>query len=123
MPETRRSNVIVVTGTDSGAGKTWVTAALARALDALGARVVAIKAVDIGCREDQRDSEDGVVLARATGQAAPTEALRRLSYLPQGPRFHPHPRLRVGRGAIVTQRCRAARQIAEYRASRTRRRS
>jgi len=77
MPETRRSNIIVVTATDSGSGKTWLAAALSRALGALGARVVAIKAVDIGCRDDQRDSEDGVVLARATGQAAPTEALLR----------------------------------------------
>ncbi|HEU4828209.1 MAG TPA: dethiobiotin synthase [Gemmatimonadales bacterium] len=77
MPETRRSNVIVITGTDSGAGKTWVAAALARALGALGARVVAIKAVDIGCRDDRRETEDGVVLAKATGQKAPTEALLR----------------------------------------------
>jgi dethiobiotin synthetase len=77
MPETRRSNIIVVTGTDSGAGKTWVTAALARALGALGARVVAIKAVDIGCRDERGEMEDGVVLAKATGQQAPTEALLR----------------------------------------------
>jgi dethiobiotin synthase len=77
MPETRRSNIVVVTGTDSGAGKTWVTAALARALAALGARVVAIKAVDVGCRDDRREMEDGVLLARATGQPAPTEALLR----------------------------------------------
>lgn len=77
MPETRRSNIVVVTGTDSGAGKTWVTAGLARALGAQGARVVAIKAVDIGCRDDRRDEEDGAILARATGQAEPREALLR----------------------------------------------
>ncbi len=77
MPETRRSNIVMVTATDSGSGKTWLTAALARALGAMGLRVIAMKAVDIGCRDDQRDSEDGVVLARATGQEAPTEALLR----------------------------------------------
>lgn len=77
MPETRRSNIVMVTATDSGSGKTWLTAALSRALVAQGVRVIAIKAVDIGCRDDQRHSEDGVVLARATGQEAPTEALLR----------------------------------------------
>ncbi|HEU5051033.1 MAG TPA: dethiobiotin synthase [Gemmatimonadales bacterium] len=77
MTETRRSNILVVTGTDSGSGKTWVTAALARALIAQGVRVVAMKVVDIGCRGEPGEGEDGVRLAQATGQQAPREALLR----------------------------------------------
>jgi dethiobiotin synthetase len=77
MSETRRSNVVVVAGTGSGVGKTWVTAALARAVAATGASVRAIKLVETGCREDGREREDGVILARATGQDAPLEALYR----------------------------------------------
>ncbi|HET7603115.1 MAG TPA: dethiobiotin synthase [Gemmatimonadales bacterium] len=77
MSETRRSNIVVVTGTDSDVGKTWVTAALARALVAAGASVRALKLVETGCRDDAREREDGVILARATGQDAPVEALYR----------------------------------------------
>ena len=78
MTETRRSNVIVVTGTDTGVGKTWTTAALARALGGLGARVVAMKVIETGCAGVATDAEDGVILARATGQKSPTEGLIRL---------------------------------------------
>lgn len=77
MSETRRSNIVIVTGTDSGVGKTWVTAALARALAAAGASVRAVKLVETGCQDDEREREDGVVLAHATGQDAPLEALYR----------------------------------------------
>ena len=78
MSETRRSNVVVVTGTDSGVGKTWVAAALARALTGAGIRTLAIKAVETGCGERGGEREDGVRLAEATGQAEPKEALIRL---------------------------------------------
>lgn len=77
MSETRRSNVVVVAGTDSSVGKTWVTAALARALTAAGVTVRTLKLVETGCRDDAREREDGVILARATGQDAPLEALYR----------------------------------------------
>lgn len=77
MSETRRSNIIVVTGTDTAVGKTWVTAALANALAGLGATVRAVKLVETGCARTSHDREDGVVLARATGQDAPVEALYR----------------------------------------------
>jgi dethiobiotin synthetase len=77
MSETRRSNIVVVAGTDSGVGKTWVTAALARALAAGGATVRAIKLIETGCRDESREREDGVILAHATGQDAPLEALYR----------------------------------------------
>ena len=79
MSETRRSNVVVVTGTDTGVGKTWVTAAIARALLKAGVRVVALKPVETGCGTTERAREDGVRLAEATGQAEPREALVRLA--------------------------------------------
>lgn len=67
---------VVVTGSDTGVGKTWVTRALARALGQPGARVVAIKPFETGCEEGARG--DGEALAEATGQAAPRSALVRL---------------------------------------------
>jgi dethiobiotin synthetase len=73
---------ILVTGTDTGVGKTWVGCALARALRAAGRRVVAIKPVETGCGEPGNetigDAEDGVLLAGATGQAEPAHAIVRL---------------------------------------------
>src|SRR5688500_7646315 len=70
---------VVVTGTDTGVGKTVVTAGLARALVQAGRRTVAIKPVESGCAGAAAGAEeDGVVLAAATGQAAPREALIRL---------------------------------------------
>jgi dethiobiotin synthetase len=71
--------VVVVTGTDTGVGKTWVACAIARALLAAGVRVVAIKPVETGCGTTARAEEDGVRLAEATGQAEPREALIRLA--------------------------------------------
>lgn len=68
---------VVVTGTDTGVGKTWVTAALARAATAAGLRVVAIKPIETGCTERDVAREDGVLLAAASGQAAPLRALLR----------------------------------------------
>jgi len=69
-------NIICVTGTDTGVGKTWVTAALGAALVARGKSVVAIKPVESGVQT--LEMEDGVLLAQATGQAEPTQALTRL---------------------------------------------
>lgn len=70
---------ILVTGTDTGVGKTWIAAALARALRAGGRRVVAIKPVETGCAGEVRGDEDGVRLAQATGQAEPQQAIVRLA--------------------------------------------
>ena len=69
---------LVVSGTDTGVGKTVVTAGLARALVRKGASVVAVKPVESGCDVSIQPSEDGVVLANATGQARPRAALVRL---------------------------------------------
>jgi dethiobiotin synthetase len=71
------SNRVLVTGTDTAVGKTWIACALARALRSAGRSVVAVKGVETGCREEASPSEDGVLLAAATGQRAPARALRR----------------------------------------------
>jgi dethiobiotin synthetase len=68
---------VLVTGTDTGVGKTWVTCALGHRLASAGRKVVAIKPVETGC--DGTGIEDGVLLARATGQAAPGAALLRFA--------------------------------------------
>lgn len=69
---------IVVTGTDTGVGKTWVSVGLARALADRGLRVRALKPLETGCAGSPSVREDGVQLARATGQEAPRAALCRL---------------------------------------------
>jgi dethiobiotin synthetase len=69
---------LLVTGTDIGVGKTWVACALARALRNADKRVVAIKPVETGCSGQASKSEDGVRLARATGQSQPAHAILRL---------------------------------------------
>jgi dethiobiotin synthetase len=69
---------ILITGTGSGVGKTWVGQALAQALRSAGKRVVAVKPVEIGCSGPPGDREDGVLLARATGQSQPAHAIFRL---------------------------------------------
>lgn len=73
------AETVVVVGTDTGVGKTWVGCALARALRASGRTVVAVKPVETGCAEVPDGGEDGVRLARATGQAEPACALARLA--------------------------------------------
>ncbi|MEO8032324.1 MAG: dethiobiotin synthase [Gemmatimonadota bacterium] len=70
--------VTFIVGTDTNIGKTWVTAALARALVAAGQRVVAIKPVETGCGPTLSPEEDGAVIAAATGQSQPRTALIRL---------------------------------------------
>ncbi len=69
---------IVVTGTDTGVGKTVVTAGLGRALARAGRKVLAIKPVESGCGPEPVATEDGALLAEATGQAAPRQAWLRL---------------------------------------------
>jgi dethiobiotin synthetase len=71
--------VVLVTGTDTGVGKTWVTRALAYSLAGEGRRVLAIKPVETGCTGPGGSDEDGVLLACATGQAGPRAALFRFA--------------------------------------------
>lgn len=68
---------LLITATDTGVGKTWTSIALATALKHAGRKVVGIKPVETGTSERASDGEDGVKLAEATGQSAPTEALYR----------------------------------------------
>lgn len=76
--------IIVVTGTDTEIGKTFISAALARALVTAGVRTVAVKPVESGCTPDRAGQEDGELLAAATGQPMPKRALQRLE-LPVAP--------------------------------------
>jgi dethiobiotin synthase len=70
------AHFVVVTGTDTGVGKTVVSIGLAHALAARGKRVVAIKPFETGVRPGQ--AGDAEALAAATGQDAPLTALVRL---------------------------------------------
>jgi dethiobiotin synthetase len=69
---------VLVTGTDSDVGKTWVACALARALLVAGRTVTALKVVETGVGDEPGAEEDGELLAAATGQPEPRRALRRL---------------------------------------------
>ena len=67
---------VVVTGTDTGVGKTFVTSALARSLADRGVDVRAVKPIESGA--SGAPDEDGKLLAIAARQTWPTEALVRL---------------------------------------------
>jgi dethiobiotin synthetase len=73
-----RLPVTLVVGTDTGVGKTWITCALAKALQAAGQQVIAVKPFETGIGLTPGVPEDGVLLAQATGQAEPRQALVRL---------------------------------------------
>ena len=62
---------ILVTGTDTGVGKTVASVALVRGLAAAGVRVVGMKPVAAGCPRDGGPNEDVVALAAAGNVAAP----------------------------------------------------
>lgn len=67
-------SVLLVTGTDTGVGKTFVTAALAAALGARGVRVGVAKPVETGCRaggDGTPDPEDARALAAAARSREP----------------------------------------------------
>ena len=72
-------NALLITGTDTRVGKTWVGRALGKVLTAAGRRVVAIKPVETSCSDATALLEDGALLAAATGQAEPLAALYRFA--------------------------------------------
>lgn len=73
------TRVIVVTGTDTEVGKTFVTASLCHALRDAGRTVRTLKPVESGVEgAEPGPTEDGVRLARAADQAWPSAALQRL---------------------------------------------
>jgi dethiobiotin synthetase len=69
---------LLITGTDSGVGKTWVGCALARTLRSSDKKVIALKPVETSCAGTPGEEEDGVLLAQAAGQSQPSHAIFRL---------------------------------------------
>lgn len=73
------SRTVVITGTDTEVGKTWVGCLLAADLSAAGLSVRTVKPLESGCAKGPPSAlEDGVLLANASDQDAPTAALIRL---------------------------------------------
>ena len=70
--------VVIVAGTDMEVGKTFVSAALARRLVQQGFSTLAVTPIECGVSGEVSDDEDGAILASATSQASPKEALQRL---------------------------------------------
>lgn len=66
-----RSSPLIVTGTDTGVGKTLVSRGLLAACRRAGLDVAPLKLVETGCvpSENELRSEDGAALARAAGRA------------------------------------------------------
>jgi dethiobiotin synthetase len=73
VPESAITRGLFVTGTDTGVGKTVVTAGIARALRNQGHGVTVCKPVATGARESggRLISEDGLALADAVGETDP----------------------------------------------------
>ena len=63
-------SMLLITGTDTGVGKTWTGCALARALRRSGRRVVAVKPLETGCPGPKRRWKTGPCwLARRVRQS------------------------------------------------------
>lgn len=75
---------VLVSGTDTEVGKTFVGCALGHALKQKGTKIVSVKPLETGCGETVGTEEDGVLLAQSTGQEMPQAALDRFS-LPVAP--------------------------------------
>ena len=73
---------LFITGTSTEVGKTFVAAAIVRALVACGKRVGVYKPVASGCRLDgsTRVSDDAVVLWEAAGRRGDFSGLRQTSW-------------------------------------------
>jgi len=65
---------LLITGTDTGVGKTFVACGLAMALRKRGLRMAAFKPAETGCKRDARSQELIPADARLLQQAAHTEA-------------------------------------------------
>ena len=77
MTTASNSAVYFVAGTDTGVGKTRVTAGLLAAARATGLRVAGMKPVASGAerRDGRLTSDDAIRIAEASGQATPYEEL------------------------------------------------
>ena len=83
---------VFVTGTDTGVGKTYVTALIARALTATGRRVGVYKPAASGCVCDARGclvSDDAVALWDAAGRPGDLEHVCPQRFLALWPRTWP----------------------------------
>ncbi len=69
--------IVVITGTDTEVGKTWVGCRIAEALRDRSVNVRTVKLVETGTAVELSPEEDGVRLARSAGQDEPRAALRR----------------------------------------------
>lgn len=74
----RSERILFVTGSDTGVGKTFVSAALLRAWADAGRDVAGVKPVETGCGSAIAPGEDGAILAAASRQRSPRAALTRL---------------------------------------------
>ncbi len=74
---------LFITGTDTGVGKTQVTAALAVALRSRGLRVGVMKPAETGCREEQGRlmPQDSIFLRQVSGCKAPQELVTPYTFL------------------------------------------
>lgn len=88
-----------ITATDTGAGKTFVAAAIARALRTKGVAVGVMKPVESGCAE--RDGAlvpgDALILKEASGSADPIEAICPYRFAPA---LSPHLAARISGSGI-----------------------
>ncbi len=66
-----------ITGTDTGVGKTFVTAAIARALRARGKRVGVMKPIESGCAKEsgQLVPKDAIAIREAAASTAPLDKI------------------------------------------------
>ncbi|MGP4844652.1 dethiobiotin synthase [Marinobacter sp. 1Y8] len=73
-----------VTGTDTGVGKTLVTAALLHAANKQGLRTLAMKPVASGCEETPEGlrNEDALMLQSAMSESVPYEQINPVAMLP-----------------------------------------
>lgn len=71
----KRGRLIFVTGTDTGVGKTIVTATLARHFSELGVSVGVMKPVETGVSDPRQPGPDAALLQWAAGCAEPVEQL------------------------------------------------
>ena len=66
-----------ITGTDTGVGKSVISASLTRALRGIGHDAVAIKPIETGCAGEP---SDGALLMAASGNSEPIEAIVPLTF-------------------------------------------
>jgi dethiobiotin synthetase len=72
-------NILLVTGTDTGVGKTFISSRLIRELNLSGLDTVGIKPIETGCNDQSQLVEDGTALWEASGRRGHMGAWIRLS--------------------------------------------